>query len=123
MKRNKEAHQRDENFEPVPEDMIPIRHLETVRRLTGPTVDTALDGLTKEEMQQVDLNDFEVDVRWKPYLANREGGGKQLLFRIRPQHWGQRSGGVWLPEGDEVDYVPPNYTPGGRCQCWNFPNG
>ncbi len=94
------------------EALMPAHLLESRRRLTGPTIDTAHDGLTQEEVDQIDFSLFKDEMRLRPYNATMDDGSKKLLFRLRPRHWGQRSGGVWYPEGSERDYVPPDYIPG-----------
>ncbi len=93
---------------------MPSSVLEATRRLTGPTVSTAQNGLTKEEADKIDLSLFKEEMRWRPYLATMEDGERKLLFRLRPKHWGQTSGGKWFPESSEADYVPPNYTPASK---------
>ncbi len=90
---------------------MPTHLIENARRLSGPTISTARDGLTKEEADAIDLSLFQDEMRWRPYLADMEDGSRKLLFRLRPRHWGQRSGGVWVPESSEYNYVPPDYIP------------
>ncbi len=106
----------EETEEPA---LMPVSVLETSRRLTGPTTSTATDGLTKEEADEIDLSLFKDEMRWRPYLATMENGEKKLLFRLRPKHWDQRSGGIWLPESSEANYVPPPYTPRGKISLVN----
>ena len=86
------------------EPAIPLFHLEMMRRLTGPTVSDALDGLTKEEMSEVDISKFPQPMRWRPYAVRLEDGSPGLRFRVRPKHWGQRSGGAPIPQ--DPDDVP-----------------
>ncbi len=93
------------------DDLVPSHVLHNTRRLIGPTVDTARDGLTKEEADQIDLSLFKDEMRWRPYLAEMDDGTKELRYRLRPKHWGQRSGGKWFPESSEANYVPPDYIP------------
>ncbi len=80
----------------IKEDDLHPPIVQAMRRLRGPTTDDCLDGLTYEETQQIDITKFEVAVRWKPYLAKKPDGTTICLYRLRPMHHDQRSGGVTL---------------------------
>ena len=83
------------------EPSIPLAHMDMMRRLTGPTVKDALDGLTKDEVAQLDITKFPQPMRWRPYSVRLEDGSLALRFRVRPKHWGQRSGGAPVEQNPE----------------------
>ncbi len=76
------------------QSLLPVDHLQQMRRLRGPTISTATDGLTYEETCLIDISEFEVECRWKAYIADMPDGTKTVLYRLRPKHHDQRSGGT-----------------------------
>ena len=77
---------------------MPGKLAQFVRRMKGASTPDALDGLTYEETRGIDLTKFEIPSRWKPYIAKTPDGTRKLLFRLRPMHHDQRSGGRVFPE-------------------------
>ncbi len=88
-------HKHDDKCQCVDEDSVyPVEHMKQMRRLRGPTIATATDGLTLEETRMIDINEFEVASRWRPYIAVMPNGRRTVLYRLRPKHHDQRSGGT-----------------------------
>ncbi len=83
------------------ESIVPMALSRLISRLKGPTISSALDGLTYEETRDIDLSKFDISARWRPYIAKKENGENVLLFRARPMHHDQKSGGKVFQE--EID--------------------
>ncbi len=104
------------------ECIVPSAFSRLVRRMRGPTVSDAMDGLTYQETREIDLSKVAIESRWKPYLATGTDGKQKVLFRLRPKHWGQRSGGKVFPEEIERENATPGNSFSFIVQCDMYEN-